>query len=172
MSLATDLLQQAQHLLELDSRKPRQANLRRSISTAYYSLFSLLVDEAAVAVVGSGPKKRLLRGYVIRAFGHRSMANVCQGFAQKNPGQKIRDVLADHRISDDLAHIANTFCSLRDERNEADYNFARSYTKEDATIIFNGTKVAHQKWQNIKDDEATRIFLMALLFQENLKTSK
>ena len=65
MSLAADLLQQAQHLLKLDSRKPKQANLRRSISTAYYSLFSLLVDEAAVAVVGSRMRKKLLRGYVI-----------------------------------------------------------------------------------------------------------
>ena len=172
MSLATDLLEQAQHLLKLDPCKPKQANLRRSISTAYYSLFSLLVDEAAVAVVGSGPKNKLLRGYVIRAFGHSSMVNVCKGFASKNPSQKISEVLADHKISGDLAYIASTFCSLRDDRNEADYNFACSYTKEDATIIFNRTKVAHQKWQNIKNDEATRVFLMALLVQENLKTPK
>ena len=174
MSLATDLLEQAQHLLKLDSRKPRQANLRRSISAAYYSLFSLLVDEAAVAVVGSGPGNKLLRGYVIRAFGHSSMANVCKGFASKNPSQKISELLADYKIkiSDDLAYIANTFCSLRDERNEVDYNFACSYAKEDATIIFNRAKVAHQKWQNIKNDEATRVFLMALLVQQNLKTPK
>ncbi|MYK85141.1 MAG: hypothetical protein F4025_01730 [Synechococcus sp. SB0669_bin_7] len=51
MSLAADLLQQARHLINRDLRRPRQANLRRSISTAYYSLFSLLVDAAAVAMV-------------------------------------------------------------------------------------------------------------------------
>ncbi|MCY4054706.1 MAG: hypothetical protein OXF25_01250 [Cyanobacteria bacterium MAG CAR3_bin_5] len=172
MSLAADLLQQAHHLLNLDSRRPRQANLRRSISTAYYSLFSLLVDAAAVAMVGGGPEKKLLRGYVIRAFGHRSIADVCRGFAQKNPGQKIREVLAGHDISHGLADMADTFCNLQNERNEADYNFVRSYTKEDAMIIYNLAKIAHQKWQNIKDDETTKIFLAALLVHQNLKTSR
>lgn len=163
---------QAHHLLNLDPRRPRQANLRRSISTAYYSLFSLLVDEAAVIMVGGGPKQKLLRGYVIRAFGHRSISDVCRSFAQKNPGQKIREVLAGREISDDLAHVADTFCGLQNERNEADYNFVRSYAKEQVAIIIDDTKVAYQKWQNIKDDEATKIFLVALLVHQNLKTSR
>ncbi|MYF35736.1 MAG: hypothetical protein F4226_02780 [Synechococcus sp. SB0678_bin_12] len=60
MSLAAGLLQQAKDLLALDPRKPRQVNLRRAVSTAYYSLFSLLVEEAAGVMVGGGPGKKLL----------------------------------------------------------------------------------------------------------------
>ncbi|MXZ83878.1 MAG: hypothetical protein F4Z10_09465 [Synechococcus sp. SB0666_bin_14] len=123
-------------------------------------------------MVGDGLERKLLRGYVIRAFGHRSIADVCRGFAQKNPGQKIREVLAGHEISDDLAHIADTFCSLQNERNEADYNFGRSYAKQQVAIIIDDAKIAHQKWQNIKDDKTTKIFLVALLVHQNLKTSR
>jgi len=88
MSLADDLLEQARDLLDLvdpDSNRPdqvnvsskaekrgrpKQAKLRRSISTAYYSLFSLLVEEATTLMVGSGKKKKALRGYMMRAISH------------------------------------------------------------------------------------------------------
>ena len=42
MSLPEDLLEQAVHLATLDARRPKQANLRRAVSTAYYALFHLL----------------------------------------------------------------------------------------------------------------------------------
>ena len=172
MSLAADLLQQAKDLLALDPRKPRQANLRRAISTAYYSLFSLLAEDAAGVVVGGGPGKKPLRGYVIRAFSHRGMADVCRGFARKNPSQRIREVLADHEISDNLASVADTFCNLQNERNEADYNVVRNYAKEQARIIIDDTEMAHQKWLHLKENEVTRVFLVALLVHQNLKTSR
>jgi uncharacterized protein (UPF0332 family) len=41
-----DLLKQAVRLATLDIKKPKQANLRRAISSAYYAVFHLLVDEA------------------------------------------------------------------------------------------------------------------------------
>ena len=123
-------------------------------------------------MVGGGPGKKLLRGYVIRAFSHRGMADVCRGFARKNPSQRIWEVLAGCEISDDLASIAATFCDLRDMRNEADYNFVHSFTKAEATDIIDETEEAHQKWHNLKEEEVTRVFLVALLVHQNLKTSR
>jgi hypothetical protein len=38
-----DLLDQAVSLATLDARKPKQANVRRAISSTYYDLFHLLV---------------------------------------------------------------------------------------------------------------------------------
>jgi uncharacterized protein (UPF0332 family) len=47
MALADELIDQAYHLLSLDHPKPpKQVNLRRAVSAAYYSLFHLLIDEA------------------------------------------------------------------------------------------------------------------------------
>jgi uncharacterized protein (UPF0332 family) len=45
-SFADDLLQQAYHLARKERLNPRQASLRRAVSTAYYALFHLLIDEA------------------------------------------------------------------------------------------------------------------------------
>jgi uncharacterized protein (UPF0332 family) len=55
MSLAIDLLNQAKELSLLDSKKPKQANLRRSVSTAYYALFHLLIDEALMVLSPTVP---------------------------------------------------------------------------------------------------------------------
>ena len=41
-----DLIEQAEHLVYLDPGKPKQANLRRAVSAAYYALFHYLVLEA------------------------------------------------------------------------------------------------------------------------------
>jgi hypothetical protein len=47
-----DLLEQAVRLATLDAKKPKQVNLRREISSAYYALFHLLVDEACRGQIG------------------------------------------------------------------------------------------------------------------------
>ena len=47
MSLHADLLDQAEQLAQLDPRRPKQANLRRAISSAYYALFHLLAWESS-----------------------------------------------------------------------------------------------------------------------------
>ena len=61
-----DLLEQAVRLAKLDVKKPKQANLRRAISSAYYALFHMLVDEACRVQVGAqhnqAPYRRVLGG--------------------------------------------------------------------------------------------------------------
>ena len=46
MPYAHDLLEQAKHLANREKKRPRQASLRRAVSTAYYALFHLLIHEA------------------------------------------------------------------------------------------------------------------------------
>ncbi len=46
MAYHVDLLQQAKRLAHLEPKKPKQASLRRAVSTAYYSFFHFLITEA------------------------------------------------------------------------------------------------------------------------------
>ena len=48
MRLPEGLLEQAQHLVKREPKRPKQASLRRAISTAYYALFHLLISEAVL----------------------------------------------------------------------------------------------------------------------------
>jgi hypothetical protein len=76
MSLASDLLEQAQHLSRRERRRPRQASLRRAISTAYYALFHLLIDDATSTLVSRAE----LRARFARAFDHGDMKNASRAF--------------------------------------------------------------------------------------------
>jgi hypothetical protein len=42
------LLEQARHLARREKTRPRQASLRRAVSTAYYALFHMLIGEATL----------------------------------------------------------------------------------------------------------------------------
>jgi hypothetical protein len=46
MAYHDDLLQQSLLLVHKEPRNPKQASLRRAVSTAYYALFHLLISEA------------------------------------------------------------------------------------------------------------------------------
>jgi uncharacterized protein (UPF0332 family) len=45
MAFPDDLLEQAQHLAQREPKVPKQASLRRAVSTAYYAPFHLLITE-------------------------------------------------------------------------------------------------------------------------------
>ena len=46
MPFAEDLVEQAYHLANREPTNPKQASLRRAVSTAYYAPFHLLIDDA------------------------------------------------------------------------------------------------------------------------------
>jgi uncharacterized protein (UPF0332 family) len=52
MAYHDDLLQQALQPVHKEPRNPKQASLRRGVSTAYYALFHLLISEAVQ--IGTG----------------------------------------------------------------------------------------------------------------------
>ena len=72
MAIADDLLTLASHLTTPAATDPEQAWLRRSISTAYYALFHLLVQEAAQRWTGSQASRLGLE----RTFKHDQMKDV------------------------------------------------------------------------------------------------
>ena len=86
MSFAMDLLVQAQDLTRKDRRKPKQASLRRAVSTAYYALFHLLIGETV-----KNWKRSSERNTLSRMFDHDTMKKACV---------KLRDDLKAGRKSD------------------------------------------------------------------------
>jgi hypothetical protein len=111
MSLAQDLLDQADHLINMDGASPKQASLRRAVSTAYYALFHLLIDEA---VNNWGIARH--RGKLARTFDHGSMKRTCDDYAKNFyvAGKPASEVL--------LKDVAKTFSDLQLKRHTADYD--------------------------------------------------
>src|SRR5579863_9395968 len=98
MALPQHLLDQALLLARLEQNRPRQASLRRAVSTTYYSLFHLLTS-AAVA----NWKQVRQRPLLARAFEHRRMSDACNK-ARSRQVEAPSNMTARH-----LRTVANAF---------------------------------------------------------------
>ena len=76
-------------MIRIDRGKPRQANLRRAVSTVYYALFHCLAEDAANLLVGgqgSDRSKHAWRqAYRALEHGHTKSRCIDQRFIKKFP---------------------------------------------------------------------------------------
>ncbi len=75
-----DLFSQAYALAKLDALKPKQANLRRAVSSAYYGVFHYLVHEACCVQIGTQHAQAPYRNALGRGFAHAIMKDACTSF--------------------------------------------------------------------------------------------
>lgn len=175
MSLASDLISQAGFLATRERGKPKQASLRRSVSTAYYALFHFLVDAACKRVFGAGAAQRPIRDLAARAFVHGKMQTLCKEFTRPVPASELlKPFWLDLNVAGcpDMADLAEIFCSLQRERHEADYNISRRITREDAMVACLSAKEGMVRWALV---EKTRpaiadLFCAALMLWPSLSS--
>ena len=159
--LANDLLQQARLLATLDARKPKQANLRRAISAAYYALFHLLVAAAVERVSPRTPGNLAPR--IARAFSHLDMKQVCKSLWAGNPSEILRE-LQPAGFSAEIRLVARLFVELQEARHLADYDPAVIFDRDDTIETVWRVENAFQEWQRVKMHDEATVFLTALLF--------
>jgi hypothetical protein len=151
MAFAHDLLALAEHLLHKDGTNPTQAGLRRAVSTAYYALFHLLIDEAVSNWAVARHRSKLAR-----TFDHGAMKKVCEDQIKKSRSDGIPAPLAL------LADVAQTFVELQSARHTADYDNSYTWTKADAREWIARTDIAFTYWGGIRTEDESQDFLLSL----------
>jgi hypothetical protein len=159
MSLASDLRDQASTLALLDPMKPKQASPRRTKSAAYYSIFPLLIDEAARRISAYAT----LQIYIARSFEHKNLKEAANKIiAQPSPHLPWPVQLLSTPIEAELVRTCNAFVDLQSLRHQSDYNKARTFKRADVVIEVSHTKAAHQDWAQARaSDNATVILLLS-----------
>ena len=110
----------ARKLAHASPRRPRQADLRRSISTAYYALFNAVAQDAADVLVGTGTLRASRTwGQTYRAVEHGFAKNACRE-APRHPFPPGIQVCAD------------AFVRLQEIRHQADYDPEARFKRVDA----------------------------------------
>ena len=151
MAFADDLLEQAYHLARRERTHFKQASLRRSVSTAYYALFHLLIDEA----VGHWDIGRQ-RSILARTFDHGKMKNVCEDrvkrfYSAGSPAEGLQ-----------LMNVAQTFATLQERRHTADYDNAFQWDQTKAIEQIDQVSAAFQDWRAIRATDEAQDFLLTL----------
>ena len=159
MSLHDDLLEHAQALATQDPRRPRQANLRRSISAAYYALFHRLTSEAA-GLYATGAD---LRARIGRTFNHGEMRKVSQSIARGDRPKVLQPPTGRYTPPPDLRIVAETFTNLQEARHEADYEVTRTFRRHEALDYVRRAQAAFNAWDRIRRTDDASLYLACFL---------
>lgn len=147
-----DLLTQADYLANLSPKRPKQANLRRSFSSAYYAVFHAMCWSNANTLAGKGANKLTaawLQTY--RAVDHGQAKKRCKDTARKNFPIEITD-------------FAAAFINLQEHRHRADYNphSGAHFTKVEVSRLISVARfaVAAIDKANLPDRKAFALHLL------------
>ena|SRR5437667_334130 len=155
MAYADDLLEQAHHLATREKLKPRQASLRRAVSTAYYSLFHLLVEEAV-----SNWKRVDQRADLARVFEHNRMKAASGRVLNSSfPG-------VDPCVVAELHKVAGAFSELQQRRHVADYDNSTVWTRTQALRQVENAAIAFQSWRAVRKEEIAQRYLLSLFVKD------
>jgi uncharacterized protein (UPF0332 family) len=162
MPYADDLLEQTRHLANRERKHPRQASLRRAVSTAYYALFHLLISEATL-----NWKRVDQRPLLARFFEHGKMKAAsdkqrgeCSRFINAAPPPALGPELDRVRH---LHRVADTFFQAQQQRHTADYDDATQWTRTEVLTLISQVDSAFVSWRAIRDEPAAQAYLISLL---------
>jgi hypothetical protein len=119
------LLNTASDLLEATRGRPRQANLKRAVSTVYYALFHCLARSGADLMIGSTKAARSEDAWsqVYRALDHATAKKACN------------NVAVIRMLPQGVQELAAKFRDMQTKRHDADYNpgarFYKSAVQQD-----------------------------------------
>ncbi len=139
------------------------ASMARAVSTAYYALFHLLVDEATSTLFPT--HSQALADATRRAFQHTAMKELCAQVAKGNWRQltpAVQQVFVDP-VEPKLAIVARAFVDLQLARHQADYAPHQELGEARVTALVQQAIDAFDSWKQVKSNENAKAFCVGLL---------
>jgi hypothetical protein len=142
MTMHDDLLDIAIQLARLDPGRPRQASLRRAVSTAYYAVFHALADCCADELVGR-QKPWEFFSPIYRSLDHARAKAVLSGWVRK-PGN-------------DISLIGQTFVELQEKRHIADYDPEPRLGRVETLDLIDQARTAVARIKSLSSEDKLRL---------------
>lgn len=163
MTIHRDLLLQARRLARLDPKRPRQANLRRAVSSAYYALFHYLTDQACRMMIGTQLAQLPYRHVIARGFDHGTMKAACRAFSGGTLPKTIVSCLPHgFAVPPPLRNIARAFVELQEQRHSADYNLSKNFTRAEVLTLVRQVEHGLKQLDKVTDRPLKKFFLSSL----------
>ena len=149
-----DLVKTSRDLAQVSRGRPREANLRRAVSTAYYALFHCLAECSANLLVGGSGSDRSQPAWnqTYRALNHGNVRSRCEN----------RSFIA--RFPIDIQDFANMFVDMQAKRHSADYDPDATFSLHDTIQDIDDVENAIIRF-NRAPRKDRRAFAIYVLFQ-------
>jgi hypothetical protein len=141
---------------------PRQVDLRRAISAAYYGVFHFILRTAADDFIGAAHQATSRYALVYRSVDHHFLRELC-GEAQKpTVSRKFRKYLPGG-FGPDMQAFARAVAELQERRYSADYDPVARFKVSDARLAIATGRSALARFESTGVEDR-RMFLALLLF--------
>ena len=158
------LLEQAEQLVAPPAGgAPRQADLRRAISNAYYAVFHTVISRAADDFIGKTQRQNPRYALVYRSIDHRTLRELCKEIQKPNPTAKLRPYVPKSGLGADLRALAAAVVDLQEKRHLADYDPLYRVRLSDASLAVATARTAIQRF-DAANRSARKMFLSLLAF--------
>jgi hypothetical protein len=142
---------------------PRQVDLRRAISAAYYGIFHAVLIAAADQYVGVTKRTTGQYTLVYRSVAHRWLRDLCDDVRKAKLPAKYTRYAPPSGFGANLKAFASAAVDLQEKRHSADYDPFIRVKSSDAILAVSTARAAKQRFESA--EEVDRIaFLTLLLF--------
>lgn len=157
------LIEQAERLIvRPPAGPPRQVDLRRAISAAYYALFHEIITSVADQIVGITLRGTREHALVCRAMDHGTIRKTCLDLAKATPPAKYLSYLPTGGFGNDLSGVIAAFPDLMEARHSADYDTLIRFRTSDVKSHIISARAAVRALRNAAaDDRKAFLFLLA-----------
>ncbi|WP_159012675.1 hypothetical protein [Bradyrhizobium sp. S69] len=158
------LFEQAEELIKpLAAGPPRQVNIRRAISTAYYGLFHAMLAAGADQFIGVTKRDTSQYSLVYRSVDHRGLRNLCEEIKKQNLPARYQPYAPSNGFGPNIQALASTVVELQEKRHAADYNPMQRMRRIDADLAIKTARAALMRFEKASPKRKLA-FLALLLF--------
>jgi hypothetical protein len=142
---------------------PRQVDLWRAISAAYYGVFHFCLAAAANEFVGA--KHQTTRRYALayRSIDHKALRDICLEAKRPTPTAKYHPYIPEQGFGPNIQEFATATIDLQEKRHKADYNPQPRFRTLDATLAISAARSAVRQFE-LASAERRKAFLTLLSF--------
>jgi hypothetical protein len=142
------LIEQAERLIVPPrAGPPRQVDLRRAISSAYYAVFHCCLTAAADEFVGSSLRATSRYALAYRSINHRTLKDLCVEARKHTPPAKLLTYFPTSGFGANIQAFAYATIELQEKRHQADYNPQPRFRAADATLAASTARRAVEQFQ-------------------------
>lgn len=140
---------------------PRQADLRRAISGAYYGVFHGVLAAAADRFIGRTRRASVEYALAYRSIDHKWLRDLCAEVKKPILPAKYKTYEPEGGFVAELKGFAAAVFDLQESRHDADYNPLLHLKRSDAVIAISTARSALRRLNGASDVQ--RAILLALL---------
>ncbi len=158
------LFEQAEKLIVAPAAgPPRQVDVRRAISAAYYAVFHALLTAAADEFVGKTKRNSPEYTLVYRSLNHAWLRQLCDGLKGAQPTGKFARYAPPNGFGANIQALSLAVIDLQEKRHSADYDPSIRVKTADAQSAIKIGRSALQGLQRASSARRKR-FLTLLAF--------